>query len=771
MKQLYYVLQTLIHGRGANVIKIISLTLGITVSILIFAREAFEMNFDTCYKDYKRLCAVKVNWIYDNGDQSSGFMTLGPTAAAIAESFPKEVESATATLRWWGSNTLFRGDMRFTPGFMVVDTCFFKTIGTEVLSGDPREMVNPDVLFISKHFAEKVFADKNPVGEVLKYNKNMPMTVKGVYEDFPENSSFYGTNVLMPMATIFKNKWSNWGWGGGDSYFAYVRLYKAADMETVNRLIPDMVKKYRPKELANSGVEYCAELIPVTRFRIENDFDGSMGMIWIMIILGTTILLTVTLNYVLSSISSINQRAKAIGVHKCNGAATGTIFSMFLWETGIIIVVSLFCMIFLLLNFQDMLEDMIDVSLNTLFNFENIWAPASVVLFLFIIGGVLPGQLFSRIPVTQVFQRYSQGKKSWKRPLLFVQFVGVAFIFSLLTLVLLQSNHITSKERGFDSHRVAYTYYYFNSEDNARSVILNLPYVEGAASSSDPLSIGLSGVYVTTEGGNTISMRINYFDKEYIPFAKLKLKAGKNVEKRGDIIVNETFLKLMHWEENPLGRQVRNNDDIYGNIVGVMEDFVTGNPAYTGVLPLVIMYKSKLSGCVQIRLKEPFDENLKRLNKDMEDIYPQGDIVFDSAEKQIDLQNRGVANFRNAILLAAVTIFFITLMGLIGYVADETQRRSKEIAIRKVNGAEASGILHMLINDIMLTALPAVIIGTVGSWYIGSLWMDQFYDKVEFLTVYYIFIAVLVLALIIGCVILKAWRIANENPVKSIKSE
>lgn len=771
MKQLYYVLQTLLHGRGANVIKIISLTLGITVSILIFAREAFEMNFDTCYKDYERLCSVKAIWTYADGDKSTGFMTLGPTAGAIAESFPKEVESATATLHWWGSNTLFRGEMRFTPGILIVDTCFFKTMGTEVLSGDPREMINPDVLFISRHFAEKVFADKNPVGEVLKYNKNMPMTVKGVYEDFPENSSLYGQNVLMPMATVLKNNWSNWGWDGGDSYYAFVRLHKPSDREVINRQIPEMVKKYRPKELASSGVEYNAELIPVTRFRIENDFDGSMGMIWIMIILGTTILLTVTLNYVLSSISSMSQRAKAIGVHKCNGADTGTIFGMFLWETGIILMVSLLCMVFLLLNFQDMLEDLIDVSLKTLFNIENIWAPACVVLFLFIIGGVLPGQLFSRIPVTQVFQRYSQGKKGWKRSLLFVQFVGVAFIFSLLTLVLFQSNRITTKERGFDTHRVACTYYSFSSEDNARSVIMNLPYVEGAASSSDPLSIGLSGIHVTTDGGNTLSMRINFFDKDYVPFAKLKLKAGKNVEKKGDIIVNETFLKLMHWEENPLGRQVRNNDEVLGNIVGVMEDFVTGNPAYTGVLPLVVLYKSKFSGCVQLRLKEPFDENLKRLNKDMEEIYPQGDIVFDSAEKQIDLQSHGVTNFRNAILLAAITIFFIALMGLISYVTDETQRRSKEIAIRKVNGAEATGILHMLINDIMLTALPAVIVGTAGSWYIGSLWMDQFYDRVEFLPVYYILIALLVLALIIGCVVMKSWRIANENPVKSIKSE
>lgn len=770
MKQLYYVIQTLIHGRGSNVIKILSLTLGIGISMLIFAREAFEFNFDTCYNDYKRVCAVKITWMQD-GEESSGFMTLGPTAEVIAENFPQEVESATATLRWWGSNTLFRGNHRFIPGFQVVDTCFFHTLGVQLLNGDPKEMANPDVLFLSESFAKEVFAGKNPVGEVLKYNKNMPMTVKGVYKDFPENSSFYGRNALLSMATVLKYNWSNWGWDGGDSYFAYIRLRNASDIEMMNKRLPEMARKYKPQEMLDGGTDWKIELIPITRYRIEDDFAGSTGMIWIMIILATIILFTVTLNYVLSSISSLSRRAKSIGVHKCNGAETGTIFGMFLWETGIIIVVSLLCMLFLLLNFQDMLEDLTDVSLKTLFNFENIWAPACVILFLFLVGGILPGYVFSKIPVTQVFLRYTEGKKRWKRPLLFVQFAGVAFIFALLTLVLMQTHHITTKDRGYNNERIAYAFYYFGSEDNARSTIMNLPYVEDAASCAQPLIIGLSGEVIETDNGQQISVRGNYFDKDYLPFAGLKLKEGRALEKKGDILVNETLLKKMHWEENPIGRQVRCNEKVYGNIVGVLEDFVTGNPAYNGLQPLMVQCKSQFSGCIQIRLKAPFDENLKRLNDDMLDIYPQSDIVFSSGEEQIRLQNRSVTNFRNATLLAAITIFFITLMGLIGYVNDETQRRSKEIAIRKVNGAEASTVLRMFICDILITALPAVAIGSIGAWYIGTLWMNQFVATVNFTIPYYIVIAICVMAFIIGCVVVKSWRIANENPVKSIKAE
>ena len=127
--------------------------------------------------------------------------------------------------------------------------------------------------------------------------------------------------------------------------------------------------------------------------------------------------------------------------------------------------------------------------------------------------------------------------------------------------------------------------------------------------------------------------------------------------------------------------------------------------------------------------------------------------------------------FRNATLVATVCILFITLMGLIGYINDEMQRRSKEIAIRKVNGAEASHILEMFSRDISRISLPAVILGAVAAWYVGKLWMEQFAVQVDYLTAYYLLSALMIWGLIIACVVVQAWKIANENPVLSLKSE
>ena len=116
-------------------------------------------------------------------------------------------------------------------------------------------------------------------------------------------------------------------------------------------------------------------------------------------------------------------------------------------------------------------------------------------------------------------------------------------------------------------------------------------------------------------------------------------------------------------------------------------------------------------------------------------------------------------------------ILLIVLMGLIGYISDETQRRSKEIAIRKVNGAEASSILRLLSVGILKVAVGAIIIGIAFAGYVSNIWMEQFSDSTSLSPVWFVLLGLALLALIVGVVVVKAWHIANENPVKSIKSE
>ncbi|WP_373827123.1 ABC transporter permease, partial [Bacteroides heparinolyticus] len=127
--------------------------------------------------------------------------------------------------------------------------------------------------------------------------------------------------------------------------------------------------------------------------------------------------------------------------------------------------------------------------------------------------------------------------------------------------------------------------------------------------------------------------------------------------------------------------------------------------------------------------------------------------------------------FRNVTLWASVTILLIVMMGLMGYANDEIRLRSKEIAIRKVNGAETSDILRLLSQEVLWLAVPSVLLGVFGAYKTGQIWIGRFKDMVPLPVTGYVIVGCLLLAFIVGCVLLKSWYIAKENPVKSIRNE
>ena len=764
MKQLYYVIRTLLRGRGSNIIKVISLGLGLTMSILLFSRVAFEQSYDTFYKDYDNLYQIFSIFSADGEQFEPQKQNCGPVAGAILENFPKEVEAATSIAYFLGG-PLYNGSVRFDDEILLADSLFFRTMGIEVLSGNPEnELVQPDVIFLSDRLAQKIFGGENPIGKVLSYNKEITFTVKGTYAALPENTTMRPEGVVS-MPTAWSRSWGNYSWRGGDSYYEYIRFRPGADKEIINARLDDMIQKYRPEEDKTAFVKPIRDV-----YRNE---DQVKRMDSIMSILALAILFIAALNYVLISISSLTYRAKAVGVHKCSGASGGTVFSMFLLETGIIIVLALVLMGLILLNFQEFIEDTTAAKLSVLFAPDRIWVPLAVVLVLFVVGGVLPGRLFARIPVSQVFRRYTEGKKGWKRPLLFIQFAGVAFICGLMYVVMAQYNYVKDKDMGYNPQRVAVGNAYFGSEEESEPALQffrGLPYVEEVSSAVSTPIWSYSGSMIEGESGQSLfSTRYSFALEDYFKMMGMTMKEGRAPRAADEIVVNEAFAERMRWGDKALNHPLHTEGKNF-KVVGILKDFHIGS-YYQPQDVIMFGYTRTFGNTVHVRLKEPFAENLRRLNKDVNEAYPDKTIDFAGLEQRILERYNPVRVFSNATILAAVTMFFVMLMGLIGYTTDEVRRRSKEIAIRKVNGAESSGILELLSKDVLYVAGPAVIIGIIASAYVNEMWMDQFAAQVPLSWPVYVLIALVILLLIVACVIWKSWRIANENPVKSIKSE
>ncbi|AVM51901.1 putative ABC transport system permease protein [Bacteroides zoogleoformans] len=766
MRYLYYTFQTLLRGYGANAVKIVSLSLGLLMSVFLFARIAFELNFDNFYKEADNLYWVKTGWLKDGvPDGGESFYTLIPIPGVIAEEFPDRVQGATVSCSLFGDRYRL-GNRNLEMQTVLADTSYFFVLGLDVVKGNPQDLANPDALFLSEAAARRVFGSEDPIGKTLMYDlwgNGVALLVKGIFKDVPMNTSL-GKRPEAIVSFSGIGKYAKWrlGWQSGGNYDGFVRLRASQDAEWLNERLSAAIVRHLP---ADSDLELSVHITPIRYVHLDD--TQVRKTIWIMFFLGIVLLFTTTLNYVLISISSLTQRAKAIGVHKCSGASGGNIFGMFLMETAVMVSISLLVAGVLVYLFHEQMEELAAVPIDVLFSPQHLYAPLAVPVVLFLLGGCLPAVLFARIPVTQVFVRYTSGRRGWKRGLLFVQFTGAAFILGMLLLVFSQYRHMVGRNRGWNPRRVAYIYQHKVDGAQLRTQLRNLPYVEAVASAErSMLGFGANRPIFDNQGNEMFYPRNSWFNSDYLPFIGLRLKEGHNLTGEHQLLVNGKFCEKMHWTDSPIGKQV--ND--YGRVVGLLDSFAfPGTP--NDDVPVMIEWISGVGFCMEVRLKEPFDENLRKLNEEMKHLYPQDELIFLSIEQTIRENATSVRIFRNVTLWASVTILFIVIMGLIGYANDEIRLRSKEIAIRKVNGAGPRDILRLLWQEVLWIAAPSVALGISGAYKAGQVWIGRFKDMVPLPVAGYIMVGLLLLAFIVGCVLLKSWSIAKENPVKSIRNE
>jgi len=773
MKQLYYAIQTILHGRGSNVTKLISLSLGLTIGILLFSQIAFELSYEKCYPDAERLALARELFIDsksgkivgDDGDNYD-YTLFAPVAAALAENLPEQIESATCIYPDNAWNLYKEDKLLNNVKYLLADTCFFQTLGIPMLKGNVKDMAVPGSGYVSERFARKCFGDEDPIGKTLTLDKQIEVTIRGVYKEIPKNTIFYCDLVIS-----IHNKdgyIAGYGWKGNDVFFSLLRLRNASDIEVVNKRIQGVIEKYASTDFYNFICEYSA--IPLVNYHLES-LDTVKRLV-IYGFLGFAIFFVAIMNYMLIAIAAMSRRAKMVGVHKCSGASTGNVFGMFMMETGIIVLLSVVISLFIIINAQEVIEDLLSVTLPALFTWETLWVPALTILVLFVLTGVLPGRLFARIPVTQVFRRYTNAKKGWKRSLLFVQFTGVSFVLGLLLVTLLQYNHLMNRDMGIKVPGLVSANVSLQPEEaeNIADNIRRQPMVESVARST----CNVIGEYwtrplVSNSGERIGNLNWNSCTSDYTDVMGIKIIEGSPMKNPGDLLVNEEVVRLMKWSDGAVGKRL-NNFSKAGTIVGVFRD-VRNFTFLHEQSPIALLCVKDASNTFNVRLKQPYVENKKKLDEFVAKTYPNVSLQFQLVSNMLDTVYKDVYRFRNSVWITSGFILLIVIMGVIGYVNDETQRRSKEIAIRKVNGAEAIGILRLLIRDILNVSIPSVCIGTLIAYSTGRVWLEQFPEQINLNVLYFIGVALFVMFLVVACVVIRAWRIANENPVKSIKSE
>ncbi len=778
-------------GRN-NGIKIIALAVGLAMGLVLIAKVCFERSYDNFYPDNDRSYLVK-SGINGEGKKDTWEQVSGAIAPGMKAEIP-EVEAATRYTRIGSPDELIMTPEKqfYTATLLLTDTSFFDVFPRPILIGDPKDVLaRPNYVMISRSLAEKMGGVESAVGKtfVRDVNRNSVQTIGGVFEDIPENSHLQ-YDMLGSLAGYSVQSTTNWV--GNDRYVAYVKLLPGTTPESLAPSIRRMQERNQDLEgLKKAGVDLFYTISPLQD--IHNNNEDVKDMNAMLLFLATILIVIAVLNYILVVISTLIGRTKEVAVHKCYGASGKDILGMILSESLLHLLLALLLGAFLILVFRGKVEDLLSASLSALFTLPTVTLLAGICLVVFGVTCLVPTWLFLRIPVASAFRSVKESKRYWKLCLLFVQFVATAYLVALLITISRQYDKMITSDPGYAYENLIYcntTGVGAQERERAIDELRRLPQVDQVGCSTELPFYYASGNNVSLPGEDRELFNIadmyfvsdNYFKIMEIPV--VEGKAFQPGEANDDkVMVSRKFVDLMEktagWTGSPLDKGVMITEHSNGTkvftISGVYEDFRIGSLKGPDTRASVLFYNTPDSynpaKIILIKMHTMSSENLAQINEILAGAMP--DKVVEASVYKMDILNQyqDDRDFRDSIMISGLVTLIIALIGLLGYTADETNRRGREIAIRKVNGATAIDILRMISKDISYIAIPALAIGAAIAYVSASGWLEKFAERIHLSAFIFIGAALFVYVIIIGCVLFRAWRTADENPVESLKAD
>ena len=782
-----------LHQRGQhNWIKIVCLAVGLATGIVLIGKAGFEQSWDKFFPTSDRIYVVCEDIIMD-GEYKHYPQTAGAVAHGIKRYCP-QVEAATRYTSFaWDMPIVTDDDKRVRTNYALVDSCFFDVFPFRILMGNPKKTLSQvDCCMIPRSLAEKLMGIENPldlVGKKIYYNirGGWALTVGGIYEDIPLNSKLHGMEVMVSMPTITRIMFDGRdNWVGNDRYESYVRLAKGIMPDDLKPQIEKMKRDNLPlDELKKAGVDLGFSVQPLVDYHTKD--EGTRRMTWIVSILAAVLIGCAVMNYLLLVIGGISQRTKEMAVHQCYGAEARHIYQKVLTESVIHLLLSLTLAALLLFLFKDTIEELVGAPLIVLLlTGSNIWLIVSTCLVVLLITGLVPSWIYTHIPLAAAFKNYNHSHRIWKLLLLGLQFASATFLIILLIVVGRQYRMMVNDDPGYDYSTLGSLLVdgvSIEQRQLAMDELRKLSSVKGVTMSYANLTQHQSGDNILLPGDDREYMNIAdlyYVGDGYFDVMEIPLVSGRTFTEQTDTLrevmvsrkFEERMKELAGWDQ-ALGKQIicTSFQGPY-TIVGVFEDTRIGSITNPDTRPSVCYYSRKPEQMHYILIRFQSMDGLEAANKLVKELVTDNpDISIVPYNQMVTELYTDAHRFRTTVMIGGLVALIIALIGLIGYLAGEIARRQKEIAIRKVNGARIADVLKLFHTDILRVALPAVMIGAIGAWYVARLWLEQFSEKTTLSPIILVGGALAVIIVILSVVCLGCYRVASSNPVNYLKTE
>jgi putative ABC transport system permease protein len=798
--------RNLIRNRGYSFINIGGLSLGMTIAIFIGLWIYDELSYNTYHRNYNQIAQV---WKGSTNQQThkieGNYGLQYPVAATLKNNYSQYFEHVL--MAWWlGEDFMLSlGNEKFARKGEFIEEGGLEMLSLDMLSGSYESLHDPHSIVLSESLAKAIFGDADPINKTLRINNKVDVSVTGVYDDIPSNSTFSRAQffapwpVLQSLKTWINNKENDW-----DNHFVnvYVQLHPDVTAEEVNNGIKELYAKNVPEDFYKAIERYqpFVQVIPMRTWHLYSEINnghpagGRITFVWLFGIVGAFVLLLACINFVNLSTARSERRAREVGVRKTMGSMKEQLVLQFLSESFMVVLWAFAMSIALLTLFHEEFNQVAGKQIALPFDLPGFWLAAfGFILLTGLLAGLYPAFYLSSYKPTQALKgmmRSSRLNVLPRQVLVVVQFTVSVMLIVGTMVVYKQIQYAQNRPVGYSTQGLLTVSMndptYAGKLDVLKYELLNSGAVSEVAASStaitqinnivggfnwqgkDPdLDAEFVNCNVSPEFGKTIGWEI---------VAGRDFSAGIPADTTSSIIINEAAARFMGMAD-PIGQELSDVDE-FGNvmwtktIIGVVNDIVMDSP-YEPVEPTIFYYNNNVNNQMHIRINPAMrtGESLSRIKTVFDAVVPSALFDYKFVDEAYDRkfsQEERIGKLSGIFTVLAVFISCLGLFGLIAYVAEQ---RTKEIGIRKVMGASAFIIWKMLSMEFVILVLIACLIAIPTASYFLSEWLTRFEYRATISWWVWLgsaFGAVLITLLTVSA---KAMNAARMNPVKSLRSE
>ncbi|MBM3434593.1 MAG: FtsX-like permease family protein [Bacteroidetes bacterium] len=788
-------LRVLTRQKTYALINIIGLTVGIASFVMIMLYIRYEHGFDQHIPGIGNLYrCVEIQHPQGVSDQHVA-VTMSPLGTALMNDFP-EITDQVRLMNWGKNSVLYEGRQFNQEGVVFADPSVFRLFNVRLLSGDTGTVLTePKSMVISKKAAEKIFGSaESAMGKIVLFNGEDGYKIGGVMEDQPKQAHFQMELLISFITADRKYEWLK-GWGN-NSMATYVRVYPGTDVNNLEAKFPEFIKKHSDFEDESWVWElYLQPLKDIhlksghIKFQVANDNQGDIRMIWVFSIIGILIILIASINFINLAIARSVKRAKEVGMRKVLGANHWNLMYQFLGESFIItlisIILSLILIEFMLPAYNRMLgtDFRIDILGNPVFNIGLI----IILVFVSLVSGSYPAFYLSRFRPMKVLQS-SGTKDAGRTGFLSKGLVGLQFVFTIgmlfsIGVVYMQFHYVMNKDLGLNYDQVISIELYNHNSAEEVQRIKNLfssePGVKDMAQVADINGVsGSQGSITADDPAQTkITVRYGFVDYNYFPMMDIPIVKGRNFSREfatdhnEALILNQAAIDFLDWDD-PIGQTFQPfMDTLKRKVIGIISDYHYYS-LRSKIEPAVYLLYPGQSYRLALKLGEHnIQETISNLEVKWSELFPGVPFEYGFAENYISDLYRGERN--TLVLFSYFTILsiLISCLGLYGLTALSTERRTKEIGIRKVFGSSIGNIVVQLIRGYILLVIISGLIALPLSWYFISKALEKFAYSITITWIYFVLPVIIVGLFAVFTTIYHAVKAATLNPVKSIRYE